>query len=125
MESQTAYTEYTEGAVLSLVAKSCPTLGDPLDSSPPGSSVYGNLQARLLEWIAISSSRASSRPRDRTRVSWSLALAGRFFTTLPPWKPPRKQQFLVNDKAWGSFSHSCPRMLPEGLVEMQILTPLV
>ena len=55
----------------------------------------------------------------------SLALAGRFLTTLPPGKSPWKKQFLVNDKAWGSFSHSCPRMLPEVLVEMQILIPLV
>ena len=36
------------------VAQSCPTLGDPVDCSPPGSSVHGILQARILEWIAIS-----------------------------------------------------------------------
>ena len=40
-----------------LVAQSCPTLGDPMDSSPPGSSVRGISQARILEWVAISSSR--------------------------------------------------------------------
>ena len=44
--------------------QSCPTLCDPLDCSPPGSSIHGNLQARILEWVAISSS------RDRTRVSF-------------------------------------------------------
>ena len=38
----------------------CPTLGDPVDCSPPGSSVHGILQARILEWVAISSSRGSS-----------------------------------------------------------------
>jgi len=44
--------------------QSCPTLCDPTDCSPPGSSVHGILQARILEWVAISFSRASSRPRD-------------------------------------------------------------
>ena len=44
--------------------QSCPTLCDPMDCSPPGSSVYGILQARILEWVAISFSRGFSRPRD-------------------------------------------------------------
>ena len=51
------------------VAQSCPTLGDPRDCSPPGSSVHGIFQARILEWVAISFSRGSSWPRDRTQVS--------------------------------------------------------
>ena len=51
------------------VAQSCPTLCDPMDSSLPGSSVHGILQARILEWAAVSFSRRSSRHRDRTRVS--------------------------------------------------------
>ena len=42
------------------VAQSCPTLCDPVDCSPPGSSVHGILQARILEWVAISFSRGSS-----------------------------------------------------------------
>ena len=51
------------------VAQSCPTLCDPMDYSLPGSSLHGILQARVLEWVAISSSRGSSQPRDPTRVS--------------------------------------------------------
>ena len=51
------------------VAQSCPTLCDPVDCSPPGSSVHGILQARILEWVAISFSKGSSRPRDQTQVS--------------------------------------------------------
>ena len=51
------------------VAQSCPTLCDPMDCSLPGSSVHGIFQAIVLEWIAISFSRGSSRPRDRTRDS--------------------------------------------------------
>ena len=51
------------------VAQSCPTLCDPMDCSLPGSSVHGIFQARVLEWIAISFSRGSSQPKDRTQVS--------------------------------------------------------
>ena len=63
--------------VLHLVAQLCPTLCDPMDCSPPGSSVHGILQARRLEWVAMPSSRGSSQPRDRTQVS---RIAGGFFT---------------------------------------------
>ena len=59
------------------VAQSCPTLCYPMDCSLPGSSVHGIFQARILEWVAISFSRGSSRPRDRTRVSH---IVGRCFT---------------------------------------------
>ena len=48
----------------------------PVDCSPPGSSVHGILQARILEWVAISFSRGSSQPRDQTQVSH---IAGRHF----------------------------------------------
>ena len=51
------------------VAQSCPTLCGPIDCSPPESSVHGIFQARVLEWVAISFSRGSSRPRDQTQVS--------------------------------------------------------
>ena len=57
-------------------AQSCLPLCDPMDYSPPGSSVHGIFQARILEWVAISYSRGSSRRRDQTCV-----LACRFFTT--------------------------------------------
>ena len=60
-----------------LVIQSCPTLCDSMDCSPPGSSVYGISQARLLEWVAVSFSRESSGPRDWTQVS---CIAGKFFT---------------------------------------------
>ena len=46
------------------ITQSCPALCDPMDCSPPGSSVHGILQARIVEWVAISSSRGSSRLRD-------------------------------------------------------------
>ena len=64
--------------------QSCPTLYNPMDCSPPGSSVHGILQARILEWVDMPSSRGSSWPRDQTRVS---CIAGKFFTTELPGKP--------------------------------------
>ena len=57
-----------------LVTQSCLTLFDPMDS--PGSSLHGILQARILEWVAMPSSRGSSQPRDPTQVY----TAGRFST---------------------------------------------
>ena len=55
----------------------CPTLCDPMDCNQPGPSVGEFLQARILEWGAITFSRGSSKPRDRIRVS---PIAGRCFT---------------------------------------------
>ena len=52
-----------------MIVKSCLTLYNPTDYSPPGSSVHGILLARTLEWVAIFFSRGSSQPRDRTRIS--------------------------------------------------------
>ena len=58
------------------IAQSCPTLCDPMDCSPSGSSIHGILQARILEWVAIAFSRGSFRPRDRAQV---CRIAGRHF----------------------------------------------
>ena len=62
-------------------------LVDPVDCSPPGSSVHGILQARILEWVAMPSSRRSSQPRDRTQVSCISCIAGGFFIDKPLGKP--------------------------------------
>ena len=51
------------------VSESCLTLCDPLDCAPPGSSVHGILQARILEWVAMPSSRGASQPGDPAQVS--------------------------------------------------------
>ena len=61
--------------------QSSPILCDPMGCSPPGSSVYEILQARILEWVA----RGSSWPRDQTHISLPPALASRFFTTSTTW----------------------------------------
>ena len=61
----------------SSVSQSCPTPCDPMNCSPPGSSVHQILQARILKWVAIPFSRESSWPRDWT---WVSCIAGIFFT---------------------------------------------
>ena len=68
-------------------AQLCPTLCDHIDCSLPGSSVFGTFQARILEGIAISFSRGSSRPRDQSRVSHVSCTASGFFPAEPLGKP--------------------------------------
>ena len=64
----------------------CLTFWDPMDSSPPGSFVYGISQARILEHVAISSSKGSSWPRDWTPI-YCICIADDFFSTEPLEKP--------------------------------------
>ena len=80
-----------------LVAQSCLTLWDPMDCSPPASSVHGILQAGIMEWVAISYSGGSSRPRDRTRVSYiSLHLQAGSLPLAPHGKPRVPAQGVEN-----------------------------
>ena len=75
---------------LSVVAQSCPTLCDPMDCSPPDSSVHGILQARILEWVAISFSRDLPNPGIKLGSSASQADA---LPSEPPGKPQGKYFF--------------------------------
>ena len=59
------------------LVQSRPTLCNPMEPSPPGSSVHGILQARILEWVAISSPRGSCPPRDQTQVSYVSCIGRR------------------------------------------------
>ena len=70
-----------------LVAQSFPTLYDPMDCSQTASSVHGILQARILEWVAMPSSRGSSQLRDRTPVSYVSCIRQGSL----PWVPPGSQ----------------------------------
>ena len=79
---------YDHHQLETVCAQSYLTLCDPVDCSPPGSSVHGIFQVRILEWVAVLSSRGSSRPRDQTRIFCSSCIAGRFFTTEPQGRPP-------------------------------------
>ena len=73
-------------AAASKSLQSCPTLCDPIDGSPPGSSVHRILQARTLEWVAISFSRGSPNPGIKLESPMSPVWASGFFTTEPPGK---------------------------------------
>ena len=67
-------------------AQLCSTLWDPMDYSPPGSSVHGILQERILEWVALPSSRGSSWPRDRTHVCCISCSGGQILYHCTTWK---------------------------------------
>ena len=89
---------------------SCLTLCNTMDCSVLDSSVHGILQARLLEWVAVPSSRGSSQPRDQTSIS-SVSCIGRvFFTTEPPGKPGMNLQFSSVTQLcltlWDPMNHS-------------------
>ena len=73
--------------VLCLVAQLYLILCDPMDCSLPGSSVHGILQAGILEWVAMPSSRGSSQPRDQTQV---FRIVGGFFTV---WATREGQEY--------------------------------
>ena len=81
-----------------LVAQSCPTLRDPTDCNPPGCSVHGISQARILEWVAISFSRGSSQPRDQTRIS---CISGGFFYCWPLENLLRTSKIVFQDGQFG------------------------
>ena len=65
---------YSPAAAAAKSLQLCPTLCDRMNHSPPGSSVHEILQARILEWIAMLSSRGSSQPRDRTLISYVFCI---------------------------------------------------
>ena len=69
-----------------LVTHSRPSLCDPVDCSPPGSSVHGVLQARVQEWAAVAFSGGLSNPGIKLVPSESPGLAGGFFITSPTWE---------------------------------------
>ena len=75
--------------------QSCPVLCDPVDCSPPGSSVHGNLQARILKWVANPFSRGSSQPREQTQVS---CIAGRLYCLSHQGNPLFKDKFFFFKK---------------------------
>ena len=90
--------ESLEIFVLCVCFQSCTTFCDPMDCSPPGSSLSGNFQARILELVAMLSFRGSSQPRDQTCFLFISCIGSGVFVTKPPGKP--EEIF--------SFTHSLP-----------------
>ena len=101
-----------EKAVLCLVTQSCLTLCDPMVCSPPGFSVHEILQATILEWVAMPSSRGSSQPRDGTYSSVSPALAGGCFTTSATWEARACKDFFFFRALYSIGLHIALRPLP-------------
>ena len=93
-------------AVLCLVTQSCLTLCDPMDCSPPGSSIYEIFQATILEWVPMSFSRGFSQPRDRI---WVSCIAGRLFTVWATKEAHCRRALLPSKPrilAWVAYSFS-------------------
>ena len=114
----------------------CPPLCYLTDCSPPGSSIQGILQARMLEWVSISSSRGSSQPRDRTRVSCTAGnslslshLGSQDKSTVTPMKPPYLSMMIrvkgpvglgqgrseSSTRAWRSTPHGQVTTVSDGI----------
>ena len=87
---------------------------NPTDCSPPGSSVHGILQARILEWVAISFSKGSFWPRDRTRVS---CITGRFFTFWATRKTPLPVKHVEN-MCYQDANHTCLFQLTSSVLRL-------
>ena len=93
-----------------LVTQSCPTLCGPMDCSPPGSSVHGIFQIRILEWIAISFSTGSAWPWDWTCVS---CITGGFFTCWAIRKAPLMGLYHPKTSTGPHLRASRPKSLPQ------------
>ena len=93
---------------------SCLILCDLMDHNPPGSSVHGFLQARILEWVAISFFRGSFQPKDWACISYvSFSCAGRWEPPAPPGKP----SFCVSHALMSAFCRDCLECSAPGLHE--------
>ena len=90
------------GVTFCACSQSCPALCNPVDCSPPGSSVYGIFQARILEWVAISSSKASWWPRDWTHVSCFSCIGRRSLYHWAIWKHTRTHLHVI---LWNEISN--------------------
>ena len=105
------------------------TLCDPMDCSPPGSSVHGIFQARILEWVAISSSREPFPPRDQTCITSASCIAGRFFIAEPLGKPQNMLMQKLNNmhpaalKWLGLLRYFHYITSPHGLQPTRLLRP--
>ena len=91
------------------VAQACLTLCDPVDCTPPGSSVHGILQAWILEWVAISFSRGSSWPGDRIQVSH---IAGRRFNLCTTREARRSSIESAKTRLWADCGSDHELLMP-------------
>ena len=95
--SPTAHKELTHSLTH---AQSCPTLCHPIDCSPPGSSVHGISQARILEWVSISFSRGSSQPRNWTWVFHGFCIGRWVLYHCVIWKVRKEMNAAIILLSW-------------------------
>ena len=118
---------YNAAAAAAAAAKSlqsCPTLCDPIDGSPPGSSVPGILQARTLEWVAISFSSAGKWKGSRSVVSNSSRAHGQQPTRLlRPWDLPGKSAGVGCHCLLWTYTKAHGNLLPLKLLQMESALP--
>ena len=100
-------------------SQSCPTLCNPLDCRPPRSSVHGILQTRILEWVAMPSSRGSSHPRHRTQVS---CVAGGFFYRVRHHREAQSPQSLSLISAEADGKCTCCSLIGNAIGTCQLVT---
>ena len=111
-------------------AQSCLTLCNARNCSPPASSIHGILQARILKWVAMPSSRGSSQPRDQTCVSCGSWLAGGFFSTWEAHLPHTNYKYYllilrsVTDVLRSYQAHSMPAQEIGPLILFTLAVPL-
>ena len=88
--------------MLCAVVQLCPMFRDPINCSLPGYSVHGILQARMLEWVAMPSSRASSWPRDWTSISWVSCIGRKVLYHGANWEAQSESEIysVVSDSLW-------------------------
>ena len=110
--------------------QSCLTLCDPMDCSPPGSSVNGILQARILQWVAMPCSRASSQPKDRTHISYVSCTGSGFFTISTTWEAHLMfiaplYCFTFIKRLFSSSSLSAIRVVSSAYLRLLIFLPAI
>ena len=119
--SQAIYGTYMHAKSLQLCLTQC----DSMDCSLPGFSVYGILQARIMEWVAMPSSRGSSWPRNRTHISYVSCISR--WGSLPLAPPGKPQGHLLQPNSKKVQSHSVSQesqSLPRGFDEALTPAPL-
>ena len=113
--------------VESEVAQSCPTLCDPMDCSLPGFSIHGIFQARVLEWVALSFTRGSSLPRDRTQVSvlcYVTSVVSDFATSRTVARQVPLCMGFSRQEYWSGLPFPSPVGLPDpGIEAVSLMSP--
>ena len=89
--------------------QSCSTLNKTMDCSLPGSSVHGIFQARILKQVTMSYSKDLPNPGIESMSRAFPALAGRFFTTAPPGKPPSEIEYFYETPGQNNGAQGCSR----------------